>query len=730
VQEGRVSLAAGSLPPTVAGSGWVTSNFFDVLGVRVTAGRAFRPEDDQLPHGAQVAVIGDGLARRAFGGAAQAVGGRLMLNGRPMTIIGVLPPEFVGTQPYSRVDLWYPGATYGYVNHFSRPMEVTRTDGVFYSFIVRLAAGASFEAAQAELDVLVRALAQSHPQENRKYERIRARVFGGLGPHVLQRGSYRRLVTVLLAVGGALLLLGCANVANLLMVRSVRGQRERAVRLALGASRSRLVLLQLTESSLLTAAGATLGLGLALWLKGFITTLLLPGLAAGPSVDVPLDIRVLAMTFGVSVACGLAAGLVPAFVGVTRRSIGALGDPGGRSVTGTRRLRATFAVAQLALSLALVTDALMLVATLRTLHAVDLGFDPAGVSVHHLDPSGHGYTRDSGRIYYQDVLERLRGATGFQSISISGLAPFGSGRILRLRDPAGSERNQISVYSNAVDGTYFEVLGIRPLKGRVFTDQEALTPPGNVAPLAVVSENLARRLFGDADPIGRRATIARTAAGPAHELTVIGVTPDVHWHDVVGEPDLFLYLPFTSPDFGPRAAALLVKSPLPLRDVTERVEGAAKEVDATLPVQSSASLQASIDRDLSDRRVFAWVLSMLGGLGFVLAAVGLYGLLAQSVAERTREFGIRMAIGSERGHIFGLVIRQAAWIGVFGTASGIGLAVLGSRLIEAQLYGVTRLDPAVYMAAAGSLALVVLLAGLWPARTATRINPIEALRVE
>jgi predicted permease len=514
------------------------------------------------------------------------------------------------------------------------------------------------------------------------------------------------------------------------MVRSVRRQRERAVRLALGASRSRLVLLQLTESTLLTAAGATLGVGLALWLKGFITTLLLPGLAAGPRVDVPLDIRVLAMTFAVAVACGLGAGLVPAFVGVTRRSIGALGDPGGRTVTGTRRLRATFAVAQLALSLALVTGAFMLVATLRTLHAVDLGFDPAGVSVHHLDPSRHGYPRDRGLVYYQDVLQRLRGAPGFHAVSIGGLAPFGSGRILQLQDPAGGERGQISVYSNAVDGAYFAVLGIRTLKGRVFTDQEALAPAGEAPALAVVSENLARRLFGDADPIGRHATIARTAAGPAHELTVIGVTPDVHWHDVVGQPDLFLYLPFTSPDFGLRAAALLVKSPLPLREVTERVEAAAKEVDATLPVQFSAALQVSIDRDLSDRRVFAWVLSMLGGLGFVLAAVGLYGLLAQSVAERTREFGIRMAIGSERSHIFGLVIRQAAWIGALGTASGIGLAILGSRLIEAQLYGVTRLEPPVYLVAAGSLALVVLLAGLWPARTATRINPIEALRVE
>jgi putative ABC transport system permease protein len=730
VQEGSASLAVGDLAPSVAGAGWVTADFFEVLGVRVVAGRLFRAEDDQLPAGAQVAVISDGLARRAFGTAADAVGGRLMLNGRPLTIVGVLPPAFTGTQPFSRVDVWYPGATYAYVNHFGGPSRwTTRADGLFYSFIVRLAPDASFEMAQAELDALVRGLAVRHPKENSELESVRARLFDGLGPHVMQRDRYRRLVSVLLVVGGALLLLGCANVANLLMVRSVNRRREHAVRLALGASPGRLLLLHLTEALLLAAGGALLGVGLAVWLKQFVAALLLPSVAGGPFLEVPLDMRVLSMTLGVSIGCGLVAGFVPALLGARRKCTGALSDAGGRSVTATRRVRAGFAVAQLALSLALVTGALMLVATLRTLNAIDLGFEPDGVTTHGIDPSRHGYPPDRASVYYRTMMEKLHGAAGFESFSMSALAPFGSGHTMRLQDPTGTDRDHIEVYANAVSRAYFDVLGMKIVRGRAFTDEEAL-PSAGKSPVAILSENLARRLFGDIDPIGRVILVPRTSYRAAYPLTVVGVAPDVHWNSVTDEPELFLYLPFNNPEFGVRHATLLVKSPQPLGEVIQRVEATAKEVDPTLPIQYSRALQTSIERSQSDRRLFAWVLSMLGWLAFVLAAVGLYGLLAQSVVERTREFGIRMAIGSERGHIFKLVLRQALWIGALGTALGSGLAFLGSLLIEAQLYGVTRVDPAAYAAAAASLGVVVLLASLWPARAATRIEPVEALRVE
>jgi hypothetical protein len=271
---------------------------------------------------------------------------------------------------------------------------------------------------------------------------------------------------------------------------------------------------------------------------------------------------------------------------------------------------------------------------------------------------------------------------------------------------------------------------MRPQRGRFFTTEEASsTSSGGGAPV-IVSDRLARRLFGAADPLGLRVVLPKTSRQPARELTVIGVAGDIHWNSVTAEPDLFLYLPFRSPEFGVRRATLLIRSPRPFRDVMGQVGAAARDVDPTLPVRFATPLSANIDRALGDRPVFAWILSLLGWLGFGLAAVGLYGLLAQSVAERTREFGIRMAMGSSRGRIFTLVLRQAAWIGGIGTIAGLALAAFGSRLISRQLFGVTSLDPMVYLGAAVALALIVLLAGLWPARAATRIQPVEALRME
>ena len=725
VMEDNVNIAADGLAPAPTGAGAITADALDVLGVPVIAGRPFGREDDQEPNGNKVILIREGLARRGFGSAAGALNQRLLLNGRPLSIVGVVPETFAGTNPMRRISVWYPGATIGYVGHFVERDKPTRSDGRFYSFVARLAPGATFESAQAELDVLVPALAEAHPDENGQFKQARARLFPGLGPNELQRASYAKTVRVLLAIGGVLLLLGCANVANMLIMRGVRLGRDRAIRLALGASRARLVVLQLTESALLAAGGAALGILIAMWMKGLIVALLFPAVTSGFEFDVPLDARVLGMTLAVSIVCGLLAGLAPALAG-RRASLAPSLAGVSRSHTGQQWLRSAFAGVQLALSVALVTGSLLLVTTLRNFQSVQLGFEPAGVTRHHIDPSRQGYTPERLLVYFQEVVQKLSGRPGIAAASVSGRIPFGSSWRMRMTDPAGADRPPIQVLSNNVSAGYFDVLRMRVVHGRTFTDAEAMTTAAASTFPVVIGEGLSQRLFAGANAIGR--TIALPAGGnaPARDVIVIGVVEDVYWNNLTERP-LFLYQPFPQ---RPGAASILVRSTLPASEVSSIVSAAAREVDASLPLSFSQPISDQIETEFSEQRTFAWVLSLVGWMAFALAAIGLYGLLAQSVSERTREFGIRLAVGSGQARIFGLVLRQAAWIGLAGGVAGVALAVFGTRLIEAQLFGVTRLDVTTYALAAGALVLVVFVAGLWPARSATRIQPVEALRVE
>jgi predicted permease len=723
--EGNVHLAGEALPATEINAGYVTAGALDLLGVRTVAGRGFHPEDDRLPLGEPVVIVRAAIARRAFGTAEAAPGQRLTLNGRPMTVIGVVTDRFTGLTPLSLVDVWYPSAAYGYVNHALNPDQFMRERGLFSTLVVRLPAGVALDAAQAELDVLMAAFAERLPEADARFRGVKARLSASLGPE--QQPRFGTTVNVLLAIGGVLLLLGCANVANVLMLRAVRMSRDRAVRLALGASRARLVSLQLTESAILSVAGAAVGILLAIWLKAVIVWLLFPGLPPGFEIGAPLDERVLLMTLGVSVLCGLFAGFIPALVNGMSTATSTIAAAGGRSITATRWLRGGLAGVQLALSLALVIGSLLLASSLKALYAIDLGFDPAGTSRHLVNPTRQGYPLARTPDYFVDLVSRVQARPGLEAVAASGLSPFGSSFRVRLQDPAGADQPPVNALTNNVTARYFDVLRLRFVRGRGFTDAEGLASIGASYPV-VIDEGLAKRLFGDADPIGRFVIMPAAANHPQRELPVIGVTESAQWNNIIGERPMFIYQPFRA-DIRP-SSMVLVRSPRPMVDVTREVRAAAREIDPSLPVRLSQPISSLIESEVTEARVFAWMLSLLSTLAFTLAAVGLYGLLAQSVTERTREFGVRLAMGSGRGRIFGLVLRHAAWIAAIGTVAGLTLAAFGTRLIEAQLYGVTRLDPMTYGLAALALAAVVFVAAVWPARAATRIEPVDALRAE
>lgn len=732
-QESTVSLAADGVPPRQAGSAHAAANFFDLLGVRPAAGRFFTAEEDRPPFGSPVAVIGDRLAQGLFGNREAALGKSILVNGRPLQVIGVLPPGFVGASPFSDVDVWFPSSTYYDIRHFEARYLKNRGTrgggGAFYTFVARLQPGSSFEAMKSELDLLVPALAEQYPSDNEEFKTARARVFPGLGPNELQRAQFRTLVGNLLLVGAALLLLGCANVANLLLSRGVRLQHDRAVRMALGASRRRLIQQVLTESCVLSLVGAALGVGLAIGLKELIRTLLLPGTAGVANLEVPLDARVLAATLIVSTGCGLLAGLVPAWMGSTGRPARALGRDDRRTSTGRSRLRTGLAVAQLALSLALVTNATLLVTTLRNLSAVEVGFDSRQVTIHYLDLGSHGYAADRALVFDRELVSRLADDPVVRTASLSTGHPPYCGFGSNLVDPSAAGKT-FEVCENFVTEDYFQTVGVPIVRGRGFTRAETLTTATPVGSPVILSETLARRLFGEADPIGRRVAVPATRSQPSHDRLVVGIARDVR-SPLAAKPETFLYTPFAMGEsYSAMRPVLLVRSDRPVRDVAERVKAHTAAIDPSLALGPPLTLEGSLARMLANRRVFAWVLTLLGGLGFVLAAVGLYGLLAQIVSERTREFGIRMAIGADRRHVVSLVARLALWVAVLGGAAGLGLAAFGSQLVETQLVGVGRFDLGVYAVSAALLVAVILAACLIPAQRASKVNPVEVLRSE
>lgn len=545
----------------------------------------------------------------------------------------------------------------------------------------------------------------------------------------MMRARLHELMNGMLAVGAVLLLLGCANVTNILLAHSVRHQHDRALRLALGASRARLVQQVLTETVVLATVGAAVGVVVAAWLKEVLVSLLLPELfSESVRPRVPLDGPVLMTALGAAVSCGVLVGVVPAWLGTHGRLADTLAHAGHRVTLRSPTLRMGLAVVQLALSVALVTSALLLITSVRNLGQVELGFDPQHVSIHTVGLHDHGYTAADALPYNRALLERVRADGSFQAVSISSGFPFSPRTIERLRPP-GDEGNAepIPVRTILCTDGFPDVLGMRLRMGRFFTPDEVLNATSLPVDPVVLSDSLARRLFGDALAVGRRVTMA---GRPARELEVIGVMHDVRATSLREGLDPVMYLPMHGDDMRVLFPVVLARSAGAVRAAHNAVAAAAMAIDPSLPVNEPLALPSLIARGTAKERAFAWVLSLLGIVGAILAGVGLYGLLMQSVRERRRELGIRIAVGAAQGDILRLVLRGALWLCIVGTGMGLLLAGLSSGLLEAYLFGVTGWDPRVYAGAAAGLAFVVVVASLWPAVAATRVNPVEILRTE
>lgn len=713
-QELGASLSVPNSLPRQVGTAHVTGDYFRVLGLRMRAGRAIQRGDDRLgaPH---VAVLSETTARKAFGSPENALDKTVTLNNRPFTVVGVVDRSFDGIAPTSEIEAWVPATSYFYMRHVPEPRDTS-----YYSFIARLKPGATASAAASEANGRLRALFTRDPKTHSRLEDVEARVFPGLGETPLMRPHRRTQVRTMMAIAATLLLLGCANVANLLLFRTTRGQHEIAVRKALGASRARLIQAQVTESCMLALTGAGIGLGLAFFLKQLMQRLMFPR-PPGMEFTVPVDGRVLGATVVAAIATGIVAALAPALMAARRQSSSGL-RAGGRASTASVRLRGALASLQLALSLTLLVGALLLVTTLRNLRHADIGFNPAGVTAMYASPVDHGYKPADVVGYVRTVLAGI-GERGDVQRSAAGVGALDSAFHMDVPRLGGGK---FEITTNGVTHRYFETLGIPILRGREFNEEEAFAVGGD--PPIIITASLAMEAFGTLDVVGRELVLARRSQ--ERRLPIIGVAGNVRTGSLTQPPYPVMYQPFGRFDGGVRRAEFLVKSPMPALRAGAMMAGLSSRAAATVPLSGIRPLTTDIDRQLSRERLFAWLLGLLGSVGFVLASLGLYGLVSQTTTERRREFGIRVAIGASRRDVAALVARYALAVCLVGIVFGLAGAYYGTRLVDTMLVGVTRLDPRVYAIAVATLLAVVTAACVGPARRAIRVQPVEVLRAE
>jgi predicted permease len=735
-----VSARSDDLTDLLSGS-IVSGNFFDVLGVRAALGRTFRPEEDQTPNTHRVMLISHGLWERRFGADPGLIGQQLTLNGHSFTIIGVTPAGFNGPEVLETNDIYVPMMMQAVVRPprggFSGDMNpdlLTRRGSRWLRIIGRLKPEVSIELAQAAMTTLAAQLEQAYPETNRD-------TLATLFPvSKVDPRAYTELVSVaglLLAVVAIVLLIACANVANLLLARASGRRKEIAVRLALGASRSRLVRQLLTESLLLSLGAGVGGLLLALWTNDLLKTATPPDGIFSFTLDYHLDGRVLAFTFVLSLATGVIFGLAPALQASRPELLPALKDEGPAVAQGRRRfnLRNLLVVAQVALSLVLLIGAGLFLRSLNNAQAIDPGFDAERVLNAQLNINLLRYTRAQGQEFYRQAVERAEALPGVESASLARVVPLtGGGRTSSLLiegqqgpdtvnrgEATGLQDNQNTVNTNVVGLKYFQTMGIALLRGRDFIAHDTETAPRT----AIVNDAFAKRYFDGEEAIGRRVSF-NGAQGPWAEI--VGVVRDSKYRTLGEAPRATAYVPLAQNH--ETGMALHVRTTANPSSVAGAVRREIQSLDQNLPVTNLQPMNEVVGSSLFAARMGAVLLATFGLLALLLAAVGLYGVMSYTVSRRTREIGIRMALGAQSGSVLRLVLNEGLRLVGSGVAAGLLIAAGATRLLASFLYGVNPLDATTFVAIPLVLALVALLASYLPARRAAKVDPMIALRYE
>ena len=709
----------GAGEPEFLGGVRASANLFSLLGVEAKLGRTFLAEEDQ-PGAGRVVLISHGLWERRFGSDPQIIGQKLTLNDEPYTAVGVMPRGFqfprkgempAGYQFPRQADLYTPLAW--------TPDQIGNRGRNFLAVIARLKPEVRVAQASADMDAIAQRLKQQYPQFNSNKEAFIVPL------HQQVVGRVRTALLVLLGAVGFVLVIACANVANLLLARAASRQKEIAIRTALGASRSRVVRQLLTESVLLSLAGGTLGLLLSMW---GVDLLLAISPANLPRVDaISVDGRVLGFTLAVSLLTGIIFGLVPAVQASKPDVNEALKEGGRASSVGHNRFRSVLVVSEVALSLVLLIGAGLMIRSFVHLLNSSPGLNPENVLTLDVGLPRTKYSAPQQVAFFQQVIERLRSLPGVQSagavypLPLSG-AEEGMGFGIEGR-AALAPGEVYNAGPRWVSPDYFNVMGIPLLRGRELTERDGSDTPR----VLVINEAMAARYFPDEDPIGKRVAFDQVNNAP-NWREIVGVIGDVKHSALDSDPKPEMYFPF--PQFPIFFMTFVVRTSGDPLNLVAAARSEVLAVEKNQPISNVHTMEELLSNSIAQRRFNMLLLSIFAGVALLLATVGIYGVMSYSVAQRTHELGVRMALGAQTSHVLALVVKQGMTLALAGVGIGLAAAFALTRILASLLYGVSATDPLTFSVIALLLASVALLACYLPARRATKVDPIVALRYE
>jgi putative ABC transport system permease protein len=712
-RNGLFSVIVDDGEPNQFEGNWVTVDFFDILGVQAAAGRTFTRARDAAPSEPMV-VVSQTIWRQMFNGAPDAIGRRIRLNGEVHTVVGVMPPR---TQWPEESKLWV-------LSNKAVPPSPLDIQGAdedrdvrYFSAIARLKPSVSLAQAADDVRRISHDIQRLHPSASADRE-IR---IGRLRDEIV--GDVRDALVILQAAVGLVLLIACANVSSLLVARATGRRRELAVRAALGASRSRLVRQLLAESLSIGVVGGMLGLILASWLVVLLQRVLPDGVPRAEEIG--LDRVVAIVTVLASLATGILFGVLPAVQASRADATAALRREGGRTISGRAQGRAALVVAEVALTLVLLVGAGLLITSFLRLQRVDSGFTPEHVTVMSLAIPQSRYPKAPAQTeLYRRLIDGLAERPEVQSVGIGFPGPLrggnASGRFFIEGYASSAREDRPFANLGSVSGDFFPAAGIPLLAGRTFTDADRADAPG----VGVVSVALARRYWPGQNPVGKRLRFEEGGEW----MTVVGMVGDTRQLGLNEPPPPILYIPY--PQFPLPFTNLVVRSRAPETAVASLMRAQITSVDPLLPPGEVASMQNILDRSVEDHRFRSALFGAFAVIAVLLAAVGVYGLISHSVAQRTREIGIRIALGAQPRQVLHPIVREGLVLALAGIGIGLVGAFAAARALSKFLFNVTPGDPATFISVSMLLLLVALLASYVPSRRALRVDPIAALRSE